>query len=306
MERHVAAGRPISTHRRLEARQDKVPRQDKGVEIVFGTWTWRIIVPVLLGVSLDPTPSMGAQPPFSHALLNQILQERVDAEGRVDYAGLASHRGALDAYMDSLRLVSPAAAPQRFGRPQDALAYWINAYNAIVLHSVLKSYPMTSVADAGGLDAFFRQQRHLVGGDWLSLDEIENSIIRPQYSDARIHFAVNCGARSCPALDQQAYSGDSLDTHLERQTRRFATDPQHVQWRDGELWISKLLEWYRLDFNGEGGGDTELLDFLRPYAPPSVTDQLHSQPVIRYFDYDWALNDQRGREDRRPGDQDRP
>ncbi|MDP7364931.1 MAG: DUF547 domain-containing protein [Candidatus Latescibacteria bacterium] len=229
---------------------------------------------------------------FSHDLLDTVLRKYVDAQGQVDYAGIARDRQDLDAYVDSIARVSLDSHPHRFETRLHELAYWINAYNGLVLHSVVDAYPITSVADLGGLDGFFQIRPHILGGDSLSLDRVENEIIRTRYGDARIHFAGNCGAVSCPALDRRAYVGKDLIDHLERQTRRFAADDQHLEWRSPTLHVSKLLEWYRQDFTGPDRSDPQLIAFLRRYVPEDLAPVLEQVQHIQFFDYDWALNDQ--------------
>ncbi|MBT5589691.1 MAG: DUF547 domain-containing protein [Gemmatimonadetes bacterium] len=253
----------------------------------------RIKLCVLTLVTLSsPAVSVdGEAVPFSHNLLHQTLQAHVDTKGLVDYEGLQHDPAALDAYVDSLALVSPTSAAQRFRRRADQLAYWINAYNALVLHSVVSAYPIASVADLGGLDGFFDKRLHILGGDSVSLNHIENKIIRPQFRDPRIHFAVNCGAASCPALDRRAYDGGDLEEHLERQTHRFASDPAHLSWQDGALYMSRLLEWYRQDFADTDTSDAALIGFLQPYTPPKLAASIHEHVTpIRFLDYDWKLN----------------
>jgi hypothetical protein len=128
-----------------------------------------------------------------------VLRTQVDGEGRVDYPQLKIARAALDAYVDSLAQCSPRRHPGRFPTPAHALAYWVNAYNALVLRGAIDGYPVSRVDELGGLDWFFRKRQLVAGGDSLTLDQLENQIIRPEYRDPRIHFALNCGAVSCPA-----------------------------------------------------------------------------------------------------------
>lgn len=243
---------------------------------------------------------------FSHARLDTLLGEHVDGAGRVDYEALAAAPATLQAYVAALAACSPDNCPARFATRNERLAYWINAYNALVLQAVVDHWPLTSVADVeDGLDGFFRHERHLVGGDSLSLDDIENRIIRPRFHDPRIHFAVNCAATSCPALDDRAFRGDDLDDHLDRRTRGFVADTTHVAWRGDHLRVSKLLDWYGEDFirwfpqAPPADGPPTLVDYLRLYAPPELLGELPSGPVsVRFGDYDWALNGQPSSRDR--------
>jgi len=258
---------------------------------------------IALCVLLACAPAASDGPiPFSHALFDSILQARVDAAGRVDYAGLQAERARLDAYVDSLGRVSPRSAPRRFATRDHALAYWINAYNAFVLRGVIDAYPVSSVSDIGGLEGFFGAQTHLAGGEKLTLDGIEHGIIRPEYRDPRIHFAVNCGAASCPPLGPRAYTGDDLDAQLEAALRAFARNPQHVRLgADGRLHLSKILEWYGQDFADWFPADREpapespsVVDYLLPYLPGDAAEKVRGSPDldIVFDEYDWSLNGQ--------------
>jgi hypothetical protein len=168
--------------------------------------------------------------PFSHELLDQVLVQYVDTQGLVEYAALKKDRRLLDAYIDSLRQTSPASHPQRFASSQHELAYWINAYNASVLRGVIDAYPVASVMDIKLFDGFFNRQELVIGGQTLTLNDLENTIIRPQYQDPRIHFVVNCGALSCPELENRAFKADDLEQRLaalcpQPQSRLFTRQP---------------------------------------------------------------------------------
>jgi hypothetical protein len=190
------------------------PNPKKEFIMRHGRFSQILVAVALSGAQVDAQ----VEAAFRHDLLDSVLTRRVDEAGGVDYAGLALQRDGLDRYVTALASCSPRSCPDRFPTRGDRLAYWINAYNAFVLRGVLDALPIVSVADVeGSLDGFFRQQRFVAGGDSLSLDDIENRIIRPTFRDPRIHFAVNCGAASCPALDRRAYRAADLEAHLERQ-----------------------------------------------------------------------------------------
>lgn len=239
---------------------------------------------------------------FSHGLLDQVLRTYVDAEGRVDYPGLKANRAALDAYADSLGLCSPHSHPERFPSPAQELAYWINAYNAFVLKGVIDGYPVRRVDELGGLDAFFRKRQFRAGGQALTLDQVENQIIRPQFRDPRVHFALNCGAAGCPALLGRAYEGEKLDSLLDAQARRFAADTRQVRFdpQSDTLHLSQILNWYGEDFlrwfpaRPDPPDSPTLLDYLLLYLPADQARQLreHRGVAIRFTEYDWALNAQ--------------
>ena len=216
-----------------------------------------------------------AASPFDHGSFDQVLQEYVDDQGLVLYAALAKDRAQLDSYVDSLGLYSPETHPDRFPTREHELAYWINAYNAFTLRGVIDAYPIASVKDAFALSGFFNRQTFVAGGQEMTLDHIENKIIRPTYQEPRIHFAVNCAALSCPQLENRAFTAPDLDARLERALTRFAQDPNHVRLQGKKLHLSKILDWYGEDFTAWFPPDRPnpenmptIVNYLRPYLLP--------------------------------------
>ena len=239
-----------------------------------------------------------ATPPFDHGPFDQVLQEYVDDQGLVRYAVLAKDRAQLDAYVDSLGRYSPESHPDRFPTHEHELAYWINAYNAFTLRGVIDAYPIASVKDAFALSGFFNRQTFVAGGQEMTLDHIENKIIRPTYQEPRIHFAVNCAALSCPQLENRAFTAPDLDARLERALMRFAQDPNHVRLQGKKLHLSKLLDWYGEDFSvwfPPGRPNPEnmptIVNYLRPYLPSDLAAGLTEDIAVEYNDYDWTLNE---------------
>jgi len=241
--------------------------------------------------------------PFSHHALDQILEAYVDSLGRVDYLALKKSRQLLDAYTDSLGLYSPHSHPALFPSRNHSLAYWINAYNALVLKGVVDAYPIESVKDIKILNGFFRRTSFIVGGRALTLDAIENQIIRPQFKDARIHAVVNCAAASCPALEKRAFTGEDLHERLQAAFFRFANDPQYVflDRQNEKLHLSKILDWYGNDFTHwfptehiSGVSKPTLIAYLSLYLPTEDSTYLRQHPDIdiSFNDFDWALNQQ--------------
>ncbi|MSR81557.1 MAG: DUF547 domain-containing protein [Candidatus Latescibacteria bacterium] len=239
--------------------------------------------------------------PFPHALLDQVLRTHVDAAGRVDYAALKQNPALLDTYLDSLGQCSPHRQPGRFPTPRHELAYWINAYNALVLRGVVDGYPVSRVDELGGIEVFFRQRLHTLGGEQLTLDQLESQIIRPEYRDPRIHFALNCGALGCPALLNRAYTGEALDSLLDSRARHFAADSSqvHLDLQAGKLLLSQVLNWYGEDFTrwfpttAAAPPAPTLVDYLLLYLPQDQAARWRQHPGLEivFSEYDWTLND---------------
>lgn len=259
---------------------------------------WRLLAALLLAA----LPAGALPPPFSHGPFDQVLQTAVDGAGRVDYAGLKACPALLDAYLDSLAACSPRSRPERFPDRSHELAYWINAYNALVLRGVLEGYPVSRVEELGGLETFFRRRTWSLGGQPLTLDQLEGEIIRPQYRDPRVHFALNCAALSCPPLLNRAYTAGTLDSLLDARVRSFAADPRQVRLdrQNDRLHLSKILDWYREDFTHSfserpaASAQPTLVDYLLPYLPADLAGYLAQHPGIElvFEEYDWTLNQQ--------------
>src|SRR5207247_626169 len=144
--------------------------------------------------------------PFRYDVWSALLADVVTPEGKVDYARLGEDRDLLERVVAELGAASPDSDPARFPTEEDRLAYWLNAYNAFTLHAILAEYPITSVWKTRN-GQFFQRRRHVAGGRAVSLDDIEHEILRGQFAEPRIHFAINCGSNGCPPMRPAAYEG---------------------------------------------------------------------------------------------------
>lgn len=266
----------------------------------------RILIAILLlatSVAIAaPTPAAFDR---SHAGWDRLLGRHVqwNAAGTtttVDYAGFSRDRQALGLYLESLASVGTA----EFRRwPQaERHAFLINAYNAATVELVLTRYPeLKSIKEIGGwFGSPWKQQVLRLLGSQRSLDDIEHTLLRgaTDYSDPRIHFAVNCASLGCPALRPEAYLGARLDQQLDDQTRRFLRDRSrnHYDRRTGELRVSRIFDWYADDFDAHSGGVNA---FLASYPAELDLDVTAVQRLrggrmpLSYTNYDWRLNQRR-------------
>jgi hypothetical protein len=245
---------------------------------------------VVLAVTLASSLARAGCPPtdHGHAAWTAILDRSVDA-GAVDYASLARDDRELDAYLATLSATC-AADYERWTRAE-RLAFWINAYNAFTVRLVLDHYPIASIRDVGWLPlAAFRRKfipmPELKGGT-ISLDDIEHRTLRSAFREPRIHFALVCAARSCPALRAEAYRGADLDRQLDDQGRSFLRDAakNRLDTAAKTLYLSSIFQWFRGDFEETHGS---LWAFVAPYLGETATVPA---PRIEFLDYDWRLND---------------
>ncbi|MCB0637289.1 MAG: DUF547 domain-containing protein [Lewinella sp.] len=212
----------------------------------------------------------------SHTAWTNLLQRYVTTAGKVDYAGFQSASGELSAYLTTLA----AETPQPDWSRNEAMAYWINAYNAFTIKLIVDHYPVSSIREIDNGDPWNTTWIELAGHTY-SLNQIENEILRKRYPDARIHFAVNCAAQSCPPLYNRAFTANNLDATLDQLTRRFVNNSRYNAIGANQLELSKIFEWYAADFG-------DLVAFLQPYT----STPLQADARIRYREYDWALNNQ--------------
>lgn len=225
-----------------------------------------------------PTPPVPETAPVpgapSHRQWDDLLRRYVGATGKVDYAGFQKDKAALQQYLDLLA-ANPVA--DNWSR-QEKMAYWINAYNAFTVKLIVDNYPVNSIRDLDKGNPW-DVARIRLGTRTYSLNGIENDILRPQFQDARIHFAINCAARSCPPLLNRAFTAERLDQQLDQQARQFINNAAFNQLSANKANVSKIFEWYAKDFGN-------LVDFLNRYADT----KLPKDAAISYVEYDWALN----------------
>lgn len=211
-----------------------------------------------------------------------FLKQTVTDQGLVRYDVAHQQRARLD------KLVAGLAPHRRFDKPKEELAFYLNAYNLIVVQGVVHVWPVRSVRDIGG---FFNRHRHSLNGKEHTLNAIENELVRPR-GDARVHAALVCGARSCPPLRRGLYRAEALDEQLDRVTAAWVSDAEKNDTQDGGLRISKIFKWYGKDFDLDPYRG--VIDFLRKHAREKTRLAAllakSPTPTIRYLRYDWALN----------------
>jgi hypothetical protein len=236
----------------------------------------------IVAIAVSAASSGEEEPNAAQATFDRLLREHVAADGVRWAAWAASERdrAALARAVTAFAGMRPSELPDHA-----RLAYWINLYNALTLQLVLEHYPVGSIREIGGPeDSPWKRELVTVEGRELSLDQIENAILRREFSEPRIHFALNCAARSCPPLRAEAFDAERLDEQLEEQTVRFLRDPrQNGVDEEGRVHLSRVFEWYAADFAKAGGS---VAAWVQTYLDGSAAGS-----EIRYREYDWALND---------------
>jgi hypothetical protein len=229
----------------------------------------------------EPLPI--ARGKFPHEALGRVLEKYVDAQGRVDYKGLRADRAELERYLIAVAATSPHQEPDAFPSERDKLAYWINAYNAYVLYAVTERPLMKAINE--DLKTFFYFTQYEFGKERWSLYRVENLIVRKEFAEPRVHFALNCGSVGCPQLPIAAFQPERLEDQLARESRKFCDDDRRIRMKDpSTVEVSQLFEFYSEDFRPLGGA----LAFCRMWG----RGDLPSIAEVRYIPWDWTVNAQ--------------
>ncbi len=244
----------------------------------------------------------------SYADFGELLRQHV-VGARVDYAALQMNREDLDSIVETFGTVTELEFDGWSREHQ--IAYLINAYNAFTLQAVIDHYPIdggwfsflrwaprNSIRQIGGV---WTERRWSAAGAELTLDELEHERLRAPYGEARIHFAINCAAISCPPLRRAPYVGERLDRQLIVAARDYLASPEGLQIEGETIRASSVFDWFGEDFIEEyshlvdapgSDRDRAILGVVAKYGPAEASQLAQSGDArLRFLSYDWELND---------------
>jgi hypothetical protein len=212
------------------------------------------LVVLLLAASMSvlTSRSQSSGPPETfHRPLDQILDVDV-RDGLVYYRALKSDRARLDRYVASLNV--PTATYDEWSREQK-MAFWLNAYNAIVLQTVINHYPIHGTSKAYPSNSIrqipgaFDQLKYRVAGKSVTLDEIEKTAL-PPFNEPRLYLALGRGAIGSGRLRSEAYAGERLDKQLDDIQKEFVNDASmlRIDRSAGQLAVTPVMSWHESEF----------------------------------------------------------
>ena len=266
----------------------------------------RLFILVIFLVAGRPFPVLALDKPFDHSVWDQFLKKFVDAEGNVDYAAVKQDPSILKKYLKQLAAIEEEDVKATWPR-EELMALGINAFNVAVINAVIQHYPLKSIQDISGV---WEDNAYVsLGEEGWSLNRLRFNFLMDTFRDEKMHAALACGAKSCPRLRQEAYTGGKVEGQLFLAARDFVTNARWNQVEPGskELKLSRLFKWYakdfRLDFgtaeNDRGLSDDEMaiLSFVAHYSddPAKIEDLEKGNYKIKYLPFDWSLNDVPGR-----------
>ena len=268
-----------------------------------GIAAFAVVGALLLGDASPEASALSRDPAApgsdAHRDWNELLGRHVHG-GLVDYDGFQRDLPVLTRYLASL-----ASRPPANLLPDDEIALWINAYNAatidlIVRERAARGGKLGSIRD---IPSAWSRPRWKIAGEERTLDEIEHEILRKRFREPRIHVALVCASRSCPALRASAYRGGFLDAQLDSAAREFVFDTtrNRFQPEKGRVFLSKIFDWYAKDFVGASRDSTlerrygaergAVLAFVSKYLSQEDARALRATPLeIVFLPYDWTLN----------------
>lgn len=222
-------------------------------------------------------------------LANYVNDDHPSGISRFDYAAVTeSDLDKLAGYIDYLLLLEP-----RQLNPRESKAYWINFYNARFTQLIIDAVNQEDIEESVTDVRFFRPKR----GPWakktiellqqkISLENICDGILRPQFGDRRIHYALTRGSLGGPSVIKVAYTGDNIEELLVAAEKDFLGHPRAVSLRGSLLTLSGLFIDYDTDF---ANSKTELFDYIAPFVSEDIAAAMRADASIEY-DYDWGLN----------------
>lgn len=229
----------------------------------------------------------------AHAAFDQWLKKHVTVKGPVSTVNYKAAKASPTPLADYLKTVEAVTKDEyaKFSDPQK-LAFLINAYNAYTVKLIVDNYPTKSIKDLGGtFSSPWKKKFFKLFGEETSLDNIEHDKIRKDFNEPRIHFAVVCASKGCPALRNEAFRGDKLEAQLEAAANGFLKDTGRNRYNaeKNEFEVSKIFDWYGGDFKKKF---EKVQNFLAPRMAKTPEEGAKMKEAdLEYLDYDWTLNE---------------
>jgi hypothetical protein len=231
---------------------------------------------ILIGFALTASAQSFDQ---TYSAFNHVLETHV-VDGGVDYRGLKSDPQPLATYLARAGAVKESEF--NAWNQNEQLAFLINLYNAATLQLILDHYPVESIKKIRTLfKGPWDQPSVSLFGKTITLNELEHGIIRKRYKEPRVHMALVCAAKGCPALRSEVYTADKLDAQLDDQSRTYLASSAGlvIDRAKSAARISSIFKWY-------GGDFPSVESFIEKHSGQSIKGL-----KIRYLSYDWSLNE---------------
>jgi len=254
-----------------------------------------------------PSPELEAL----HVPFDALLDLHV-RDGLVYYRALQGDRDRLNRYIASLNTAAITSEYAQWSAEQKK-ALWINAYNALVLQTVVNNYPIRARASNYPANSIrqipgaFEKNTHVIAGKSVTLDQIENTVLA-EFDDARVYIVLGRGAVGSGRLRSEAFSARAVNRQLDDARKQFVVTPRwtKVDALNGKVSISPILSWRAKEFIKEFSDDSfdlpkrepielAVIGFLRPHLLEAEEEFIKKNTFqLTYETFDWRLNDLTG------------
>lgn len=226
-------------------------------------------------------------------ILNSYVQVHSSGVNRFDYAALKAStqdKAKLAGYLNYLQQLDP----REYSKAEQK-AYWINLYNSLTVKLVVEAYPVDSIREicanrpsGSQCSGPWKETHAKVADRQLTLDNIENDILRPVWKDNLIHYGLSCASYGCPNLLKTAFTAENTDKLLATAAREYVNHPRGVNFLEDDLLvISSIYDWYIEDF---GKSEQDIIRHLQSYADKKLAKRLADFKGTIDYEYDWSLN----------------
>lgn len=207
---------------------------------------------------------------------DQFFRKRM-VNNRLNYQLLKNEPSSLDSLVSLIKFMNVNDLDEK-----QYLSFYINTYNLLVVKGVLDRYPINNMQE---IEGFFTDIKFEVGGELISLDQIEFEKIFNRSDDPRFHFVLNCGAYSCPTLFNEAIMPSQFEEQINFAIQMVIERDDYVlvDHDSRSVYVSKIFDWYNDQFT-KGGSLRQFINQHRFVSIPSDYE-------IKYMEYDWRLND---------------
>ncbi len=243
--------------------------------------TRRLALAATLLLGGATAPVVAAPPAALPQTTSAYFAKFVDENGNVNYGAIKRNPLEMKALLKRYE-----TADAKVMTAPDREAFYLNAYNILVISEVAARYPVESVQKIPG---FFDKNLVTVAGEKMTLNDLEAKKLRDPFHDPRVHFALVCGAKGCPRLNRQAFVGNQVDAQLTVQARKVLQDPKFVRVNEAakKVQISEIFKWFEPEFKASGKTG---LAYINQFRDSKAIPATYS---VEYYPYDWALNDRK-------------
>lgn len=247
-----------------------------------------VAVATATAVEVAQPTTAAAATTFDHGDFSTILAAYVK-DGKFDYAALkanAEDSAHFESYLQQLGAADPAGLSK-----EDRYAFWVNAYNAFNIKAVLDHWPTTGPK---AVEGYFDKIQYRVGGEDMTINDMEYVKLIPEQNDGRAHFAVVCADNGSMSLETAALTPDNLESTLEKKTREFVSSEKNfkVDREKKVVYVSQLFEWYDADFTADPKFKGKKgVEYLIPYVDADTAAFLAGGDyTVEFIPWDWSLN----------------